>query len=444
MPTAALKTLGCKLNQYESEQMREQLARLGYSIVPFDGPADLYIVNSCTVTSRTDRDARRLARRARRFNPDAFIIVTGCYAQVAPEEVAAIAGVDLVCDNREKLNLAAVLPARLIGDAAFEASQSCGEASPFGAPISAFAAHTRSFVKVQEGCNARCTYCIIPRARGGARSVPLDEVLDQAKCLGDAGYPEIVLIGTHLGQYGVDLEADITLTELVRRVCDLPAVRRVRLSSLEPCEIPPELIAMVAAGGAALHNPAPEAKLCRHLHIPLQSGSKSVLERMNRPYDPDFYMQLIRDIHAASSDIALGADVIVGFPGETDEEFAQTHALLETLPLAYLHVFTYSPRRGTPAAEMPDQVNHEIKIARNHILRELSERKRCAFAKKMIGQSLEVVLQGEDNTAEGLITGITDTYLEIRATAPSPVTDSLVRCRITGTEEAVLFGAVEQ
>jgi threonylcarbamoyladenosine tRNA methylthiotransferase MtaB len=450
MPTAAIKTLGCKLNQYESEQMREQLQRLGYTVADFDSSADLYVINSCTVTHHADRDTRRLARRVKRLNPSAFVVVTGCYAQVAQGELAAIPEIDLVCGMADKLRIGELVRG-LSPQGTDPASVSpmgsvpCGDRPRESHLIGEFAEHTRCFVKVQEGCNARCAYCIIPEARGPSRSVPTEEVLAQARQLACAGHPEIVLVGTHLGQFGHDLGEDVDLAELIVRLAAIPKVQRLRLSSIEPCEVTKRLAAFLPGAGRALElfptvtaDQLPSVKLCRYLHIPLQSGCDAVLKRMNRPYDAQFYTDLIHRLHALQPAAGLGADVIVGFPGETAEEFEQTRRYLESLPFSYLHVFTYSRRRGTPAADMPDQVPHEVALARNHVLRELSERKRETFARSMMGMRLEVVLQTSEGN--GWLRGVTDNYLQLRVQAPAVMLQRLVACEVEAVEGALLVG----
>jgi len=288
-------------------------------------------------------------------------------------------------------------------------------------------------VKVQEGCNAHCAYCIIPQARGRSRSVSLEEVVEQARRLAGAGHPEIVLIGTHLGQYGLDLPEPTGLVPLIRRLAALPELQRLRLSSIEPCEVSPELIALLDES-----TPNHEPKLCRYLHIPLQSGCGSVLQRMNRPYNAGFYADLLRRIHEAQPATGLGADVIVGFPGETDEEFEQTREFVASLPLSYLHVFTYSPRRGTAAATMPGQVPHDVALRRNHVLRDLSERRRETFAAGMVGQAVGVVLQTDKG--EGWLGGVTDNYLQLSVQAPTELLQHLVACEVTHAEGGALVG----
>jgi len=437
--TAAIKTLGCKLNQFESEQMREQLEALGYCIVPFEAPADLYVINSCTVTTSTARDCRRLCRRTKRLNPQSVLLVTGCYAEVAPDELEQIEATDTVIGNAARGQLSRFIPPA-------DTPPTTDHLPPYaetGPMIHTMSGHTRAFVKIQEGCNAHCAYCIIPLARGPSRSVPASDVIEQVNLLLTAGYPEVVLIGTHLGQYGADLDEDTDLSGLVRKLCELPDLPRLRLSSIEPCEITDELIELVAAGGQCLRlNPERlgRGKLCRHWHIPMQSGCDEILQRMNRPYDTPFYRALIEKIKSAQPDTAIGADVIVGFPGETDEQFEQTRAFIESLPLTYLHVFTYSARLQTAAARMPDQVPGQVRKQRNHILRAISERKRAVFAKKMVGKQLEVVIEKFVETSGNKLSAITDNYLRAEIAGLAELVGSIAKMRVTEVEGAVLRG----
>lgn len=435
MPTAAIKTLGCKLNQYESEQIREQLEHLGYAITDADSPADLYIINSCTVTHQADRDTRRLARHLKRLSPRSCVVVTGCYAEVAAQELKAIAEVDIVCGMKDKLRVGELLHER-----GYLAADPAGSGCASSHLVHSFAGRTRCFVKIQEGCDARCSYCIIPDARGPSRSVPVDEVTEQVRRLVEAGHPEIVLIGTHLGQFGRGLVPPSDLDALVLQLLNMTGLQRLRLSSIEPREVTPNLIRLLRSGGSALETPSAGegAKLCRYLHIPVQSGCDAVLRRMNRPYDTSFYSGLIHEISTAQPATGLGADVIVGFPGETDEEFDQTRELLESLPLSYLHVFTYSPRSGTPAAELPGRVPHEVALRRNHILRDMSARKSQAFAGAMVGQRVEAVLQKKADN--GWMRGVTDNYLQLRLKGPDALLQRLVACEVTDVQGAELVG----
>jgi len=430
-PRFAIKTFGCKLNQYESEQIREDFEALGFRTVGFDDPAEVYVINSCTVTHRTDRDTRRLARGARRRAPGAMVIVTGCYVEMQPEAVEKLGVVDLVAANERKAGLAhAAL------DWLAQRGMRCvptGEPRDANRLVSHFPDNTRAFVKVQNGCDANCAYCTIRLARGPSRSTPPEIALAQTDLLARGGHPEVVLVGIHLGSYGRDLDDDVDLDELVRRMCELESLRRLRLSSIEPCEISDELIAMVGDGGRALDPPEEAlcaAKLCRHLHIPMQSGCDATLARMGRPYNAARYRDVVERVHECEPLVGIGADVLVGFPGETDEEFERTFALVDELPVSYLHVFTYSERPGTRAAEMPDPVNPEVRKARTHRLRALSVRKAEAFAASAVGETLEVVVETPGDEA-GEVAGIADNYLRVHFEGPDELRGELVRVAIT-------------
>ena len=438
--TAAIKTLGCKLNQFESEQMRSQLEQAGYEIVPFDSVADLYIINSCTVTSRTDRDCRRLARGVKRRNPQALVVVTGCYAEVAPERLQQIEAIDVVIGNAGKARIAEIIAPANSPAPEMNRDGLYGGSGPM---ITEFAGHTRAFLKVQEGCDSQCAYCIVTRARGPSRSVPASQVAAQAQLLAQAGHPELVLVGTHLGQYGSDLDEGINITTLLRRLADMPAVRRLRLSSLYPTEITDEIIEVVAAGGQSIeanpHQPA-RGKVCRHLHISLQSGCDSVLARMRRPYTSHFVTELLDKIKSTEPAVSIGADVIVGFPGETEQEFEQTRRLIERLPLSYLHVFTFSPRPGTPAADMPHQIQGQVKKERNHILHEISARKRQQFAQAMVGRTLEAVVERFAEPHSGKLQAMTDNYLQVVFSGGEALPGEIVRLEVVGTDGDIVQG----
>ncbi len=421
--------------------MREQLEALGYRLVAWGGEADLYVVNSCTVTGRADRDTRRLARLARRLNPSATVVVSGCYVDVAREQLAAMDEVDLLVSNAEKARLAELLASLKTGAAVPGPSERAGYGGT-GPLITHFSSHTRAFVKVQEGCDGGCAYCIIPRARGPARSVPREDVERQVRLLAHAGHREIVLIGTHLGRYGADLESGVDLEGLVRSLAELDCVGRLRLSSIEPLEVGSGLIEALAGGGRALDPGAgglsARGKLCRHLHLPLQSGSDEVLRAMGRPYRTGDYAQLCAELVARAPGVGLGADVLVGFPGETEELFAETEAFVRSLPLTYLHVFTYSPRPGTPAAERPDQVPPEKRKARNHVLRALGAAKLAAFAQSQVGATLEVV--PERRAEDGRLDAISDNYLRVVHPGPDDLIGRITRLAVTEAEAGHLVG----
>ncbi len=432
-PTIAIKTLGCKLNQFESQQIRQQFAALGCCFVAFESVADVYVINSCTVTARTDRDCRRLVRHAKALNPHACVVVTGCYAEANPAALEAIAEADLVAGNALKPQLAALVRERLAEALPWPERPAGPTPTAYadaGDMIAGFADHTRAFVKVQEGCNAACTYCIVPRARGASRSIPAGDVAEQVRRLVAAGHAEIVLIGTHLGRYGEGLADGSDLVALIERLVAIPGLGRLRLSSIEPGEVPPPLVELVA------HHPA----VCRHLHIPLQSGCDSVLARMSRPCNAAAYADLVARIHQADPGICLGADVMVGFPGETEQEFEATRQLIEAGALSYLHVFTYSPRPGTVAADMTDQVPHEVKIARNHILRDLSEARRARFANSQVGAVLACVLERPLAGDPDVLEGLTDNYLRVAVGGPPTLLGTLQPVRVMAATAGLLRG----
>ena len=403
MTTAALVTLGCKVNQCETAYLEERLRGAGYGIVPFSGRADIYCLNTCAVTARAAMESRQLIRRALRQNPEARVVVTGCYAQMAPAEIAAVPGVSLILGSTEKLALLeyladpvnAATPTIRVGDP-------CATGIPQPLVLSAFAGRTRAFLKIQDGCDASCSYCIVPHARGRSRSIPAAPVLEQVERFLAGGFQEIVLTGIHLGQWGQDLEPPWHLISLIGDIFERCAPPRLRLSSLEPGEIAADLLDRMAS----------EPRLCPHLHVPLQSGDAAILGRMNRTYHPQFYRDLVRDAVARIPGLAVGADVLVGFPGETEACFLNTYRLLESLPLAYLHVFPFSPRPGTPAAVMKGRVPPPVVRTHSALLRQLDRAKRLAFMGCFVGTVRPVLLEGR-SAADGGRLGYSDNYIPV-------------------------------
>lgn len=383
MKHVAITTLGCKTNQFESAAMILQLEGAGYHIVPFSDSADIYIINSCTVTARTDAETRRLIRRARRLNPLAKIVATGCYAQVAQGNLELMPELDIVLGNREKLSIAALLesPESHVSDI-FSAS------NEKQLKLTSFAEHTRAFIQVQNGCNSYCTYCIVPFARGPSQSVPLDDVLEGIRGLAANGYKEVVLTGIHLGAYGLDLTNQTSLTELIRKIDSERLVQRLRIGSIEPNEVDDNLLGLMAGSDI----------ICPHLHLPLQSGSDTVLQRMGRRYNSQFFIDLIEMITKTLPDAFIGADLIAGFPGESDAEFAETVKLLEELPVADLHVFPYSSRPGTKAAGMTGHLSPQVIKERAACIRSLAENKKRGFLADQVGRQHKVLVQGFDST----------------------------------------------
>jgi threonylcarbamoyladenosine tRNA methylthiotransferase MtaB len=399
--SVAFVTLGCKTNQFESASMQESLRGAGYKIVSFDDGAELVIVNTCTVTSATDAQSRNLIRRARRLNDSCRVVVTGCYAQIDPDALHGLPGVSLVIGNEEKQRLLDFL--KLDRESTYvEVSDIRQAESACLPPLSSFSGRSRAFVQIQNGCDAFCTYCIIPYARGACRSAPPEEILQQIAGLVESGYQEIVLTGIHIGGYGNGLQTPLTLNTLVRRVELETDVHRLRLGSIEPTELTDELLESVASSQV----------LCPHFHIPLQAGDDDVLQRMGRTYNRGFFADLVSKVRRTLPSAAICLDVITGFPGETGQEFENTFDFIAELPVTDLHVFPYSKRPGTPAATLPDQIPGDVSRERAGRLRHLAAEKHRIFAESFIGQELEVVV--EEGTKRGLLKGISRNYLDIR------------------------------
>ena len=418
--TVALATLGCKTNQFESAALEEKLRNAGYRVVLFEEGADLVVVNTCTVTAATDAQSRNLVRRARRLNASCRVVVTGCYAQVNPEDLKSIPGVSLVLGNEEKNDFLRLIEE---GGGATDGIQvsdirQARRAEPL--PVSVFSERSRAFLQIQNGCDAFCAYCLIPYARGPSRSVSPEEVRRQVERLTGAGYPEIVLTGIHIGGYGADLDPASSLLDLVGFIESETAVRRLRLGSLEPTEIPLELVEAVA--GSQI--------LCSHFHIPLQAGDDAVLKRMNRHYDTAFFRALVEGIHGRIPEAAIGLDVITGFPGETEEEFENTFRLVEGLPVSHLHVFPFSRRPGTPAATMTGQLPGDVIRKRAARLRALGERKNRAFASAFVGRTLEVVVEG--GKAGEVRRGLSRNYLSVLFPGGDVLEGRLAEVKVTG------------
>ena len=402
MKRVAFHTLGCKVNQVETEQIKDELIQKGYQVVDFSQPADLYIINTCTVTHVSDRKSRAVIRRALRTNPEATVVVTGCLAELEPEKLASMKGVNLVVGNRDKHRIAEIIDSQ---DELLTNGGLIREPISSQDPLEPVYYHlhherTRAFVKIQDGCQSFCTYCIVPYTRGPERSKDPDLVVKEFKQLIAMGYREIVLTGIHTGQYGKAMPG-WTLDRLVKKILEeVGGEYRIRLSSIELREISDQLIELMRN----------EPRLCRHLHIPLQSGSDKVLKRMVRRYNREEYRRRVLETAELVPDIGLAADVMVGFPGETEEDFAATFQLLQDLPLLDLHVFKYSPRPGTPAASFPDQVDERVKNERSSILLDLAEQKHQAFLKKMIGKKLTVLVE---SCQAAMCTGLSDNYIEV-------------------------------
>lgn len=423
MPGFFVQNFGCRATQADGAAIEQQLVKKGLDRCDSPDEADLVILNTCTVTASADQDARAAIRRVRRENPLAKILVTGCYAQRAPQEVAALEGVTWVVGNSHKHQAADIATSTSSPD--FISLENVALSSPaftvigdifahtelVAAPVFSsddISARTRPNLKVQDGCNNRCSFCIIPSVRGQSRSMRLERVIEEANALVSAGYREIVLSGINLGRWGRDFIPQQRFEELVKALLEHACIEKLRISSVEPMDWSDELIGLVAGS----------TRIAGHAHVPLQSGSDFILRRMHRKYRPWHYAEKIRRIHEAMPDAAIGADVMTGFPGETDELFAESYSFIEHLPFTYLHVFTYSSRPGTPSAAMAGQVPVAVARDRNRLLRELSARKNLEFRKRFLNRTLEVITlqQGDGLETEAL----SDNYLKVRVSGDHP------------------------
>ena len=404
MLRVAVATLGCKVNHYETAGIVENLeAQEEVCVVPFSLPADLYIVNTCTITAKTDFQSRQLVRRAYRTNPSALIVVTGCYAQIAPQELAALPGVRLVAGTEMKERLPAIIREVIEGEPRIDIGDITRKRTVSDLPVTRFPDQTRAYLKVQDGCNLFCSYCIIPYARGRSRSLPEEDVIRQVTTLTRAGHREIILTGICLGAYGRDLSPSTALLDLLKRIEQDTDLERLRISSLHPIDISDEMIAYFRNSRI----------LCRHLHLSLQSGNDRILRLMRRDYTTAAVNDLVRKLRSAIPGIAIGMDVITGFPGEGEEEFLDTLRFIEKIELAYLHVFPYSRRPGTRASSFPDQVLKSVKKERAAALRGVGERKRIAFNGGFIGEELPVLVEGTIDKETGWIKGFSDNYVPV-------------------------------
>ena len=406
MPKVALTTLGCKVNQFETETMEGLFKKSGYEIVPFEEKADFYVINTCSVTSLGDRKSRQIIRRAQRTNENAIIAVCGCYSQVHPEEIKAIEGVRVVLGTKERSKIVEYVERAAREDGILDEVGNIMDSHEFeDIPIYDMPQRTRAFLKIEDGCQNFCSYCIIPYARGPVKSRHLDKIYSEAKKLVDAGFKEIVLTGIHLGAYGRDLPGDIDLADACREVLKVEGLKRLRLSSLESIEVSPALFQLIRD----------DERFCAHLHLPLQAGSDSVLKDMNRHYDTVEFGRLIARIENEIPGVAVSTDIIVGFPGETEEQFADSLKFVEQMNFSRMHVFPYSKRSGTPAAARKDQVPEQVKKERAHRMQELASRKTEEFHKSFLGQTMRVLFETNN---DGITDGLTDNYIRVYTDSP--------------------------
>lgn len=430
MKKAALHNLGCKVNAYETEAMQEMLEQAGYEIVPFKEGADVYVINTCTVTNIADRKSRQMLHRARKLNPEAVVVAAGCYVQTQGEREIDPC-IDIVIGNNHKKDLVRILRE-------YEENREKDRAGEIGdinmtkeyesLHLTRTGEHTRAYIKVQDGCNQFCTYCIIPYARGRVRSREMQDVEQEVRTLAGNGYQEVVLTGIHLSSYGIDFDGQRHLIELIRAVHEIEGIRRIRLGSLEPGIVTEEFAEALAS----------MPKICPHFHLSLQSGCDAVLKRMNRKYTSDEYYEKCRILRKYFDAPALTTDVIVGFPGETEAEFQESYDFVDKVDFYETHIFKYSKREGTKAASMPDQVDEQIKAQRSARLIELGEKKRKAYEKKFIGRTVEVLVE-EDAVIDGknVQTGHTKEYIKIALDSEENLRNCIVNVQIDNDSQII-------
>ena len=430
MKKAALHNLGCKVNAYETEAMQEMLEQAGYEIVPFKEGADVYVINTCTVTNIADRKSRQMLHRARKLNPEAVVVAAGCYVQTQGEREIDPC-IDIVIGNNHKKDLVRILRE-------YEENREKDRAGEIGdinmtkeyesLHLTRTGEHTRAYIKVQDGCNQFCTYCIIPYARGRVRSREMQDVEQEVRTLAGNGYQEVVLTGIHLSSYGIDFDGQRHLIELIRAVHEIEGIRRIRLGSLEPGIVTEEFAEALAS----------LPKICPHFHLSLQSGCDAVLKRMNRKYTSGEYYEKCRILRKYFDAPALTTDVIVGFPGETEAEFQESYDFVDKVDFYETHIFKYSKREGTKAASMPDQVDEQIKAQRSARLIELGEKKRKAYEKKFIGRTVEVLVE-EDAVIDGknVQTGHTKEYIKIALDSEENLRNCIVNVQIDNDSQII-------
>jgi threonylcarbamoyladenosine tRNA methylthiotransferase MtaB len=430
-----ITTLGCKVNQAESEAIAQNFLSSKWLTAGDMEKADICIINTCAVTKKAAMQSRQAVRRAIRANPSANIVVTGCYAQTAPQEIESIEGVNYIIGHGEKHNIGRMICKT--GERARGHAISIGgdihKNHPFASMSTANAApRTRPSLKIQDGCDAFCTYCIVPHARGRSRSMPLEEVLTKIEKLAKAGYREVVLTGIHLGVYGHDLSPNTNLATAMERITELWPIDRIRLSSIEPHEITEKIIDQVEKSGI----------FCRHFHIPLQSGDPQILESMGRLYSPEFFYELINKIHQIMPDAAIGVDTLIGFPGESNSAFENTYNLIKKLPINYLHVFPFSARPGTKAADLPDKVDDSIIKERCERLRNLGNDKRKEFYQRFIGQVLPILVETNREASTNFLKGISSNYVPVLIDAGDNLKNKIVDVKIEKHIGHYMFGTL--
>lgn len=427
MKRAALYTLGCRVNQYETEAMAESFIKNGYSIVDFEEEADVYVINTCTVTSIGDKKSRQMIRRSKKRNPNAVVVVAGCYSQVAPKEVAAIEGVDIIVGTSDKNTIPTLVEEFLKNHSQINHVDNIMNIRKFEElEIDEYQERTRAFLKIQDGCDRFCSYCMIPYARGPVRSREPENIVKEVEKLAANGFKEIILSGIHVASYGKDL-GGVNLTDIIERINNIDGVERVRIGSVDPTFFSESVL-------ERLKN---VDKLCHHFHLSLQSGCTETLKRMNRHYTAEEYKTIVERLRDVFKDVSVTTDVIVGFPGETEEEFDTTYKFLKDIKLSKMHVFKYSPRKGTRAEKLPNQVDPHIKEERSKALIDMDHEFEKEFVEKFMGSTMKVLF--EEKVGEN-IKGYTENYIRVSVEGDESICGSILPVKITGYAQGEAIG----
>ena len=431
MKKAASFALGCKVNQYESEAIAELFQKKGYEIVDIDDEADVYVINTCTVTNFGDKKSRQLIRKVKRQNENAIVCVVGCYAQTAPQELMKVEGVNLVLGTKDRAQIVEMVENYKVENGVeSHVSDIMKERLFEPLSIQKLANRTRAYLKIQDGCSQYCSYCIIPYARGPIRSREPQDVIAEVKRLAENGFKEVVLTGIHVASYGKD-RRDTSLIEILRQVHEVEGIERIRFSSIEPNVVTEEFAQAIAD----------MPKVCDHFHLSLQSGCDKTLKEMNRKYDTEKYRQAVATLRRYLPEVALTTDIIAGFPGETEEDFQASYDFAKEIGFAKIHAFPYSPKKGTPAAARKDQLLNAVKSERSHKLIELSDKMADDFIQAYVGREVEVLF--ERAIGEGVYEGHTTNYIKVKATSEKDLTNVICRVSVTKAENEELFGTAE-
>ena len=429
MKKVAFYTLGCKVNQYETEAMLELFEKEGYEKAETEDYADVYVINTCTVTHMSDRKSRQYIRRMKKKNPDAIIAVVGCYSQVSPEEILSIDEVNLVMGTNDRKKIVEEVK-KIDASRKVSTVDDIMKVKAFEEiEINKTNGKTRAFMKIQDGCDRYCSYCIIPYARGRVRSRDLESIVKEVENLASNGYKEVVLTGIHVASYGKDIkDSDIKLLDVIKQINDIEGIERIRLSSVEPILFTDEFVEAVSTMD----------KVCPHYHLSLQSGCDETLKRMKRRYTTEEYKAIVDRLRAAIPNVSITTDVIVGFPGETNEEFDKTYEFLKDIELTHMHVFKYSPRKGTPAATMENQVDPSTKHDRSEKLLQLNEENFKKFGQKMLDKEFNVLF--EQKVGDNKFEGLTENYVKVIVESDKDLSEQILKVKITDVKNEFLEG----